>query len=146
MKIEVREIIFGSIEHEFEVKLRQKILRDPLGLKLSQEELKNEFNHYHIGAFKNEVLVGCLVLSPLDKKIIKMRQVAVDSSVQGLGVGTSLVSFSENVSRSKGFLQIQLNARLTAVSFYLKLGYETDGEVFNEVAIPHRKMKKIIAV
>jgi predicted GNAT family N-acyltransferase len=37
-----------------------------------------------------------------------------------------------------------LNARDTAIPFYLHLGYELVGEPFVEVGIPHRKMRKAL--
>jgi predicted GNAT family N-acyltransferase len=37
---------------------------------------------------------------------------------------------------------VVLHARETAVSFYKKLGYTKEGNVFEEVGIPHWKMTK----
>lgn len=144
MLIEVRTIIFNSKEYELEVNLRNKVLREPLGLMLLEEELRKEINQYHVGAFVNESLVGCLVLMPLNKEIIRMRQVAVDSEFQGLGIGQKLVLFSEDFSIKNGFRVIQLNARLSAIPFYLKQGYMLEEGIFNEITIPHQKMKKTL--
>lgn len=146
MNIEIKQIIFGTKEHTLEIDLRKKVLRDPLGLKFSSEELNNEYNHYHIGAFAETQLIGCLVLTPVDEKTIKMRQVAVASETQRLGIGASLVSYSELFSKKMGFDQIILNARLTAIPFYLKLNYEVTGETFTEISIPHLKMKKVLNI
>jgi len=37
-----------------------------------------------------------------------------------------------------------LHAREAAIPFYLRLGYELEGEPFTEVGIPHRRMVKLL--
>lgn len=144
MTIEIIEIQHGSPEYALEVTLRNKILRQPLGLHFSHDELAKECTDIHLGAFSGTVLIGCLLLRRLDEHTIKMRQVAVDDSVQGRGVGRLLVAAGEERARALGFTAIELSARETAVAFYLKLGYEVCGGPFTEVTLPHRKMRKII--
>lgn len=141
-KIEIKEISHGSREYEQEIELRNRILREPLGLKLSQADLDCENADIHLGAFAGEKLIGCLMLSSVDSEKIKMRQVAVDTSAQGTGIGRKLVEASEAKARKLGFSLIELNAREYAVPFYLKLGYEVIGDQFIEVTIPHFKMRK----
>jgi predicted GNAT family N-acyltransferase len=140
--IEVREIQHGTSEYQNEIDLRDRILRKPLGLRFAQEDLLKESQDFHLGAFREDQLVGCLVLTPDNEGKIKMRQVAVDDSAQGLGVGRMLVEASEIKARSLGFSEMLLHARNTAVPFYLKLGYEVFGDPFVEVTVPHRKMRK----
>lgn len=144
MKVEVKEIAFASPEYNQEIELRTKILREPLGLTYSENDLADEVNEVHLCAFHETKIVGCLLLKPVGNSIMKMRQVAVDSSTQGLGVGRLLVEASETKSKAMGAAEIQLHARDTAVPFYLKLGYKIFDKPFVEVGIPHRKMKKCI--
>ena len=66
-------------------------------------------------------------------------------AAQGLGVGKSLVTASEAISKEMGFLALHLDARQTAVKFYLSLGYEIEGELFEKVTLPHLKMRKMLA-
>jgi predicted GNAT family N-acyltransferase len=146
MRLAIREIIHGSAEYEQEVRLRSKVLREPLGLRFTPEELSREAGDIHLGAFSEDTLLGCLILSPRPDRVMKMRQVAVDSSSQGLGIGKYLVLYSEERSRQLGFSTLELNARETAVSFYLGLGYEVYGEPFVEVTLPHRKMRKSLEI
>ena len=74
-----------------------------------------------------------------------MRQVAVEPDLQGQGIGAEMVRLSEQVGSEKGFTEMILHARDTAVAFYLRLGYEIVGEPFEEVTIPHREMRKPLA-
>ncbi|MBN9501019.1 MAG: hypothetical protein BGO01_05205 [Armatimonadetes bacterium 55-13] len=140
--MEVREIGHDSCEYLVALELRRQILRRPLGLDFTADQITAEAADFHIAAMEGIELVGCLVLSPQDETTIKMRQVAVTPDRQGQGIGARMVIYSEEFARAKGFKVMTLNARDTAVHFYLRLGYEVVGEPFEEVTIPHRKMQK----
>ncbi|MCK9211945.1 MAG: GNAT family N-acetyltransferase [Ignavibacteriaceae bacterium] len=142
MKIEIKHIAFGGAEHKKEIDLRYKVLRQPLGLNYTQEQLDAEKDEFHFAAFDGEKLAGCLLMKAIDKEEIKMRQVAVDEDYQGKGVGKGLVLYSEKYATENGFSVITLHARKTAVPFYEKLGYKIVGDEFTEVTIPHFKMNK----
>ncbi|WP_413557241.1 GNAT family N-acetyltransferase [Bdellovibrio sp. HCB209] len=142
MAIEVKEIKHASSEYQLEVNLRYEILRKPLGLTFSQEELRAEKDDIHLGAFRNKLLFGCLLLAKVNDSIIKMRQVAVQDHVQGTGVGRMLVEASEAKAKELGYKEMELNARETAVPFYLKLGYEIVGDTVGVAGLPHKKMRK----
>jgi N-acetylglutamate synthase-like GNAT family acetyltransferase len=139
------EVEFATPEYDETVKLRYNILREPLGLDFIEEQLAAEYSDFHLAAYDDAwILRGCLVLSPKDEKVLKMRQVAVDNNVQSKGIGSLLVKASEVYARAKGYDKMELNARDTAVVFYQKLGYNTEGGMFEEVSIPHFKMVKKI--
>lgn len=139
----ILEIAFATPEYDQTVQLRDKILRKPLGLTFSEEQLAEEFSDFHLAAFTNDwILRGCLVLTPKGDKTLKMRQVAVDEAVQKMGIGHQLVAASEALARRNGFDVMELNARDTAVPFYKKLAYTIVGEQFEEVGIAHFKMTK----
>lgn len=135
-------IDFGSADYEESIILRDIVLRKPLGMQYLAEDLAAEFDSFHLVLKDKEEVVACLVMKPIDHKIIKMRQVAVHPSRQGQNIGRQLVEFSEVFSKSKGFEIIELHARKTAVPFYLKLNYTIIGDEFLEVNIPHFKMIK----
>jgi predicted GNAT family N-acyltransferase len=92
-----------------------------------------------IGDFPNPDLV-----TNLDPIVFKMRQVAVLGNLQGKGVGKKLVQFVEIEAKKKGITHFELNARKSAVSFYLSMNYSIEGDEFEEVGIPHIKMKKVL--
>jgi len=146
MEIECRQYEYGSADYKIALALRTKVLRDPLGLKFDPADLARESGSFHFGAYEGKNLVGTLILAPVedDAESLKMRQVAVDDSVQSKGVGKALVKFSEHFARQNGFKRIELHARDTAVPFYLALGYEKFGEMFYEVTIPHLEMIKVL--
>jgi predicted GNAT family N-acyltransferase len=139
------EIDFGTPEYDEAVRLRTDVLRKPLGLEFTPEQLAEEYDQRHLAAYNaSGRLLGCLSLLVADDASWKMRQVAVAEAVQGKGVGKTLVEASENLARLAGVNSMVLHARETAVPFYLTLGYATVGERFEEVGIPHFKMQKVL--
>lgn len=143
----MKELIIQLVEHlspsyNETVALRDRILRAPLGLKFSEEELAAESAQFHVAAILDGKILACMVLVPVDKKTLKMRQVAVEESAQGMGIGTRLVSYAEEFAIKKGFCRIELHARKVSMQFYTDLAYSVIGDEFTEVGIPHYKMEK----
>ncbi|MCA0397261.1 MAG: GNAT family N-acetyltransferase [Bacteroidetes bacterium] len=132
----------GSVEYRQMIRLRDDILRRPLGLSFSQEELDKEKEEILIGAFEDDKMLGCCMLVKEDPRVIRLRQMAVSNNLQGKGVGRALMQFAENIARDRGFYTLMMHARKTAVGFYERLGYEITGSEFEEVTIPHFVMEK----
>ena len=132
----------GSKDYKKMIDLRYHLLRRPLGLSFTDEELESEKNNIHIGCFDDDKMEGCCMLVPKDKENIQLRQMAVTSGLQGKGIGRVLTTFAENVARDRGYKKIMMNARKTAMGFYEKLGYSKTGDEFTEVTIPHFVMEK----
>lgn len=140
--MEIRKVAHKSPDYEQLVKLRTEVLRIPLGLKFTQEELDNEDTQWHFGLFDNAEALACLVLVPQENQGIKMRQVCTQTKVQGKGLGKKLAWHAELFAIEKGFTEIYCHARKEAVPFYEKMAYQIRGAEFMEVGIPHYYMFK----
>ncbi len=138
----LKQIDHGSKEYEQMIKLRFEILRKPLHLDFSKEELEKEKHDILIGAFEDDKMLGCCLLTKVDKHCVRLRQMAVQNNFQGKGIGASLMNFAENVARDHGYKRIIMHARKTATGFYEKLGYTVTGKEFIEISIPHVVMEK----
>ncbi|MBM3443769.1 MAG: GNAT family N-acetyltransferase [Bacteroidetes bacterium] len=134
----------GSKEYEQMIALRMDILRRPLGLSFTPEDLEKEKNDILIGAFDDDDLVACCLLTRLSTTTCKLRQMAVTQQMQRNGLGAAMMYYAERVAKGAGFSSIVMNARKTAVGFYEKLGYKVEGEEFTEVTLPHFLMQKQI--
>lgn len=141
---ELKPILHDSPDYRAAVDLRSSVLRQPLGLSFSSDELAAEADSRHIGCFAGGRLVGCLVLKPIDSERIQMRQVVVDERFEGRGIGRNMVKYSEELARKLGFREMVLHAREPAVPFYERLGYTRVGDRFTEVTIPHWSMVKAL--
>lgn len=132
----------GSREYQQMVQLRNDILRKPLKLTLTPEELEKEKDEILIGAFEEEKMLGCCMLIILDRSTVRLRQMAVLNNLQGKGIGRALMQFAENIARDRGFKKIIMHARKSAAGFYEKLGYQVCSPEFEEVTLPHYEMEK----
>ncbi len=132
----------GSREYQQMVQMRMDILRKPLGLSFTPEELADEKDETLIGAFEDERMLGCCMLIKQGDKTVRLRQMAVLNNVQGKGIGRALMNFAENIARDMGYRKLLMHARKTAAGFYEKQGYRITGEEFLEVTIPHYVMEK----
>jgi N-acetylglutamate synthase-like GNAT family acetyltransferase len=92
----------GSKEYKQMVNLRYDILRKPLGLTFSDEELEKEKNEILIAAFEDEKILGCCMLISEGEKACRLRQMAVLNNLQGKGIGRALMTFAENIARDRG--------------------------------------------
>ncbi|RYY53520.1 MAG: GNAT family N-acetyltransferase [Chitinophagaceae bacterium] len=134
----------GSPEYLQMVKLRDDVLRKPLGLVFTPEELDGEKENMLIAAFEEEQILGCCMLVEEYPDIVRLRQMAVLNDLQGKGVGRALINFAENLARDRGFRAIRMHARINAIGFYEKVGYVVKGDEFTEVTIPHYLMEKLL--
>ena len=137
-----REISFGSDQYQRACALRDEVLRAPLGLPLSEDDLNGEADQLHFGLFDADELAACVTAIALTADHAKIRQTAVAAAYQRQGLGRRIMAQLEAALAARGFVSLSLHARSTAVGFYKKLGYETVGDEFIEVSIPHRKMAK----
>lgn len=131
----------GTSEYETLVALRQEVLRTPLGLFFTKDELEKEKEHIHIIALLNDEMIATAGLV-IESNSCKMRQVAVSKKFQGQGLGSLLMNFCEKYAKEKGIPSIYCHARHHVVPFYEKNGYVCEGDDFNEVGIIHTKMRK----
>jgi N-acetylglutamate synthase-like GNAT family acetyltransferase len=138
----IKQIDFGSPEYDQMVLLRKKILREPLGLTFSEEELAQEKNDILIAAFDEEEILGCCVLTKFNDAKIRLRQMAVRADMQLTGIGASIMTFAENLARDKGYNYMIMHSRDTALGFYEKIGYKVVSDEFTEVGISHHIMEK----
>ncbi len=132
----------GSHEYRQMVKLRDDILRKPLGLGFTLEELEKEKDNMFIAAFEEEDILGCCMLVEKDADTVKLRQMAVLNNLQGKGIGRALMGFAENLARDRGYKILSMHARKNAIGFYEKMGYKVASDEFVEVTLPHYVMEK----
>lgn len=142
----VKLIDFGSTEYLEMVDLRRKILRLPLGLDFSEEDLNKDNKSKLFCCYnpKNELLGCCVVDIDPKNASVKVRQMAVFTLFQNKGIGSLLIRSVEGFAKEVKINRIYLHARKIAVGFYEKQGYSVSSNEFTEVNIPHFVMEKRI--
>src|SRR5688572_26927771 len=142
VEMALKIIDYGTEEYQQMLKLRKEILRLPLGLNFSQEELEREKNNLLMAAFDDDKMLACCMLVEEDPQTVRLRQMAVLNDLQGQGIGKALMQFAENLARDRGYQKITMHARKNATGFYEKMGYRRIGQEFDEITIPHYVMEK----
>lgn len=140
-----QQIHFGSPEYETAFRLRDAILRRPLGLRLGDADRDEDEEQLHFGLFsQKQELLASITVDCLDRQRVKVRQMLVIPELEGQGIGRQLMQATENELLARGFRHAALNARVPAVGFYRRLGYQEAGEPFIEVTILHQRMEKLL--
>ncbi|MBA2746326.1 MAG: GNAT family N-acetyltransferase [Flavisolibacter sp.] len=134
----------GSKEYQQMIQLREAILRKPLGMDFTQQELDNEKSNILMAAYEDDQMLGCCMLVEEEPGTVRLRQMAVMNDLQGKGIGRALMQFAENLARDTGYKRITMHARKNAIGFYEKLGYKKIGKEFEEITIPHYVMEKVL--
>ena len=142
-----RQIHYGSPEYEAAFRLRDDVLRRPLGLRLDDADREQDEEQLHFALFSaNDELLASVTVDRLDRQRVKIRQMLVAPGHEGQGLGRRLMQETENELIGRGFRHAALNARLPAVMFYRKLGYRETGSPFEEVTILHQRMEKLLEI
>jgi GNAT superfamily N-acetyltransferase len=116
--------------------VRHPVLRNGKPIETCHFEDDNSPTTKHFGFFDNDNLVGVISLFQKrndffeQKKQFQIRGMAVLENYQKKGFGNKLVRHCENLVIQKKAGLIWFNARIIAVPFYEKLGYQTIGNKF----------------
>jgi len=137
-------INYGSPEYQSMCRLRDEVLRKPIGLRLTEAETLCDKNDILLVCMKNEQAIACCILTKINSDTVQLRQMAVASDYQRKGLGQELLLFAERTAKENGYSAIRMHARKTATGFYEKIGYNVMGEEFMEVGILHFEMEKML--
>jgi predicted GNAT family N-acyltransferase len=141
-RVEFLEMDVGSALHASQQRLRDEVLRKPLGRALSSTEIERDRTGVHFVALDGEEVVACVGLYPEANGLLRLRQMAVAPALQGQGVGARLLAFAEQWARESDAKEIEMHARIAALGFYERSGYLPEGAAFEEHGIPHIVMRK----
>lgn len=139
----VIEVSFGTPQYQATVQLRKLVLHEPMLVDFTREELAEEINSFHFACIdQNSMVMGCLIMQPIDADTVEMKEVAVLEDYRSSGVGTAMVSFVERWAKERGFKKISLAGWGKSINFYTKKGYRKVGKSFRVNETDHYKMEK----
>lgn len=138
----VRNVPWGGSDYREYCRLRQKYLRAPLGLDLYDEDLDAERTQLLFGLYDGTALTGGAIVVPHADRSAQLRQMLVVPDARGHGLGRLLVEHIEAALRERTVRVLYMNARLEAVGFYERCGYDPVGDEFIHVSVPHVRMEK----
>jgi predicted GNAT family N-acyltransferase len=87
------------------------------------------------------VATARIYLDGQDPSQAKIGRMAVLKDFRGQGIGTALLGEAIRVGMMQGASVFELHAQQSAVPFYAKLQFKPEGAIFDEVGIPHQRMR-----
>lgn len=127
---------FATPTYQQAIELRDRVLRQPLGMSIADDPLEEEYNQIHIAAVDaHGKLWGTASLLPTNKGY-KLRQMAVSVEKQGKGIGAQILAEAERLAQQNQ-KHLYCHAREVALGFYQKRNWNPVGDKFEEVGVPH---------
>jgi GNAT superfamily N-acetyltransferase len=106
-------------------RLRWNILRKPWGQPPgSEQDEQEEMACHRIVLLPGTGIIGTGRLQHTQQDTARIRYMAVHEGYRGMGIGQRILISLEDCARSSGARSIWLDARESALPFYLKQGYE----------------------
>jgi len=140
--ITYRQISTHDPEYTLEKELRNRVLRLPLGLHLSEEDVRDEDGQVHLVALNGQGhVIGCVLIA-FSGNAARLRQLAVEGAYRARGIGAELIKRAEQAILAGTIRTVTLHGRLRARGFFERLGYTARSDVFTEATIPHIVMQK----
>ena len=136
-----------KVKNDGEMKLVHDIRREVfIGEQGVPEELEMDGldrDAIHVLAYVEGEPAGCgrLLLNGKDARI---GRVAVKKSLRRTGIGNGICRLLMTLAAERGVQNIHINAQLSALEFYTRLGFEKVGDNFMEAGIEHVRMEKIL--
>lgn len=94
----------------------------------------------HALVYRDTQCIGTGRLVDLDYKQAQIGRMAVLAQYRGMGIGKRILKKLIDLAYSKGVEKVILHSQVNAIPFYEKLGFEAQGDVYEEAGIPHRNM------
>ena len=143
-QIAVKLIEYNSWEFLQACQLRYKVFFAPHNLPYSTVFSPEQRDSYHAAIIFQDTVVAYGELVPQDNLIHQICQMVVHPDYQKQNLGRAILSTLIDIARIEGAIALTLNARLTAIAFYQKLGFQTCGVKFPSptTGVMHIKMNQ----
>jgi YbgC/YbaW family acyl-CoA thioester hydrolase len=86
------------------------------------------------------VATGRLIHAGMPPGEAKIGRMAVRRSARGIGLGAQVLRALIEAARGRGVRHISLSAQISARAFYTRYGFVAEGDLYDEVGIPHQRM------
>lgn len=125
--------------------LRYRILREPLGKERGSERNEGDEAGIHFALYDKDVVKAIARLDKVSDAVCQVRFVAVESNLQGSGMGKKIMEAVEARGKAEGYEKLILHARDYALPFYEKLGYTLLGPSYKLFdVLQHFEMEKFL--
>jgi GNAT superfamily N-acetyltransferase len=110
---------------------------------LYKMEMEEDNQGYHFGAFADNQLVAVVSLF-IKGEDAQFRKFAVIPEARGQSVGKALLDYITGFAVNEGCGHLWCNARVSAISFYIKYEFRQTGNTFSRNGFEYEIMEKEI--
>lgn len=143
-KITVRPVVTQE-ETEWAFSIRHIVFVKEQGVPEEIERDEYDLSAFHVIALAGDRPVGTGRLVEMARASGKIGRMAVAAEARKKGVGASIMSALTSKAEALGCTELFLDAQVSAIGFYERLGYVAEGDVFIEAGIPHRRMRRSLS-
>lgn len=132
----------ADFDRDFEAisAVRIRVFQDEQGVDAALEFDGLDQTATHFLANNGEKAIATARVRFLDQRTAKLERVAVLPEFRKYGVGRKIVETALEFLANQNISDLRIHAQISVVAFYQKLGFVTEGEVFEEAGISHIKM------
>jgi YbgC/YbaW family acyl-CoA thioester hydrolase len=129
--------------------IREEVFVNEQGFALEIERDEADATSVHAVAYNRlgkALATGRLLQSHMieGKKSSKIGRMAVHRVMRGSNLGKDILSTLMAVAKARGDVEIVLNAQCNATNFYIKQGFTSRGEPFDDEGMQHIEMFKLL--
>lgn len=132
-------------ERQQALAIRQQVFVEEQGVPADLELDTHDEQAVHWLGWREGQPAGTARLVRYSQEQGKVGRVAVLPRWRSSGLGRELMEEIHRWGRQQPLQQILLDAQVDVIPFYEKLGYQAEGEIFEEAGILHRRMVRWLA-
>ena len=124
------------------LKVRKNVFVDEQDIDIDIERDEHDWTDaVHVVAIDDGIFIGAGRFIPT-REGAKIQRMAVLKSGRNKGVGGKILVKLLEIIQQEGFSRVYFSAQKTAADFYKKYGFNSYGDEFDEVNLPHIMMEK----
>lgn len=124
------------------VAIREQVFVNEQGIPIEKEMKGEDGPCYYVGYISDHPVATARVVKKEDEWLIQ--RVAVIAEERNKHYGTEIMAQIEQDAFAQQTSKLILHAQDDAQSFYVQLGYQVEGEQFEEANLPHHVMVKYL--
>lgn len=140
MSINIKNITSAEFSHAQTI--RKIVFQAEQGVDAALEFDGQDETSDHVVAYLDSQPVGTARIRYLDQKTAKIERLAVLPIARGKGIGKQIMEVALDIAAKKNIQEVVIHAQQYIIGLHQKLGFEPEGEIFEEAGIPHVKMRK----
>lgn len=125
--------------------VRQEVFILEQGVPAELELDEFDSSSTHVLVYQDTRCIGTGRLVNLSAKQAQIGRMAVLAKFRGKGIGKQILQKLVDLAASQGTQGVILHSQVSAIPFYEKLGFQAQGDVYDEAGIPHRNMMLTLA-